>query len=245
MSFGNCLAFGFLLISPIVFGAATTWSEHALRFTAESPIAREQAIKELRQIKNLDAILEKELIGPQRYLALDVIGALGLYHFTGLLKQLSLTGRSGMTFVTLNSLITSQTRQEFIDYYLEVLGDRKISSASKVVLIDTLARLDVSLPMDLVKEFIEPKESPEVRSAILNYVRTHSKRENSNYYYLNIIESVLQQEPFQLRIQALFLVADLPKEARLRFGAKFNDCLHDPHSEVRRVCRELKSKRML
>lgn len=228
----------------MVFGA-TTWSEHALRFTAESPIAREQAIHQLRQMKNLPTILEKELSGPQRYLALDVIGALRLFHFISSLKRLALTDRSGMTFVTLNALITSQTMQQFIDYYLEVLAENKISSASKVVLIDTLSRLGVLMGISLAKKLFESQESPEVRSGILNYVRAQVKGDSPNYYYLNIIDSVFQQEPFQLRIQALYLVADLPRVEKIRFGSRLNDCLRDPHSEVQRVCRELKKQRML
>jgi hypothetical protein len=224
--------------------AGPSWSELALRFTAESQVAREQSIKQLRKIRNLESILAQELERPKRYLALDVIGTLRLYGFIPILQKLAQTEKTGMIFVTLNSLMTIRTQEKFIEYYLESLDGNEISFASKVVVIDTLSRLKVDLGKRRLKKLFRKEEFPEVRSSVLNYIRAQGKDGFAKRYHFELVEEALEQDPFQVRLQAWFLVSELPRNEQLRFHNELSRCSQDPNVEVRRVCANLQYKRI-
>ncbi len=232
-----------ILIVSFEVLAESTWSELALRFTAESQVVREQSIKQLRKIKNLDLILTQELEGAKRYLALDVIGTLRLVGFIPVLKSMVPLEKTGMIFVTLNALMTSQTQKKFIQYYLESLDDNEVSSASKVVIVDTLSRMQVDLGRRRLKKIFRQEETPEVRSSGLNYVRAQLKNGLAKNYYFDLVEEALGQDPFQMRVQALFLIGEIPRNELLRFNNKLSQCTQDSNFEVRKICGKLKNKR--
>src|SRR5688500_12482618 len=88
--------------------AKSHWTAFA-RQVGQSEKTRVAALRELKQIKNLDKLLLKSLESPHKHLALDVIGALEM---RDLIPELLLrigADEDGFLTLTLNSLLNEET----------------------------------------------------------------------------------------------------------------------------------------
>jgi hypothetical protein len=194
---------------------ARSWSWLAGRLTGVSEEDRRGAIEQLRALPRLSDSLSAALAGPRRFLALEVISSLGLRDFLPALLTLSEHDRSGATLLTLNTLLDGHNVEGVARAYRDRLtrdGGRPRSATAAVIMLDTLGRLGVTLPDSTVRAFLE-SPSFELRSAALSYARYqilqfHAPR------FLFAVETALRSHPYQLRLQADFLIADLPPGLR-------------------------------
>jgi hypothetical protein len=220
------------------------WTVWAKRFTGESIVTRNRAIQYFKKTKNLDSILRKKLQSDQQLLALDVIGTLRLKSLLPDLMQLSESDRTGMFYVTMNALITTSNKDAMTAFYLTRLGHRRTSTAARVVIIDTLNRLRVSIPKSLFKELLLEHSSPEVRGAALKYLR-NLLRDDSSEATIGLLQKSLQDECLQLRVQALFIITELPKSLQIRFKNHLKSCIKDPNNDMLRLCQKLHEETLL
>jgi hypothetical protein len=245
---GFCLVF--FLPSVTVFSAtskagvdsAVAWSEHARRFTGESSAVRQTAIDELRRDPHLMDKLRKALGSPEHFLALDVIATLELRSMLPLLIKFSEKDRTGYSYHVINSLMTPKEQPEIARIYTERLRHPKVSAASKMTLLDSLGRMNQVLEESLIGSLIR-HETPEVRSATLYFLRNGIlKRGHTSA--IALLEPALRDEAFQLRLQTLHLLGEIPAQKRQAWfsptlQAAIQGCVKDPFPQVRALCRSL------
>src|ERR1035437_1654974 len=89
---------------------SSSWSREALRLTGESDAVHNRALTRIRRIPRIQEILRKELIGPQKALALDVISALPMRSLLPDLLELAKKDESGFFYLAANNLIAAKDR---------------------------------------------------------------------------------------------------------------------------------------
>ena len=197
-----------------------TWSREALKLTGESNFVRSVAIKNLQRIPNLPEILLREIKGPQRALALDVITALQIKTLVPRLLELAVNDDSGQTYLTIDTLITADNISQVLEVYQRRLLCRwwcaPISAAAKIVVIETLGRTETMLSAARLR-WLFRENTFEVRSAVLRYTRRFLLR-GEHIEFLEIVHLALSSQPHQVRSQARFLLADY--QAKVRAGAR-------------------------
>lgn len=217
---------------------AYSWSESARRFTGESQLVRENEIKNLRRYPNLNAELKRALGSSEHFLALDVISALRLRELFSDLLVFSERDHTGYSYHVINSLFEKQDEDRVRALYLQRLDSSKTSPASKMAILDALARMGITLGNERVERLLRD-ESPEVRSATLSVIRSELVFRNvqRNLPYL---EKTIEDPIFQIRIQTLYLVSELPASFRRanlnRVSALFERCSKDPMPQVKAIC---------
>jgi hypothetical protein len=217
---------------------ADDWSDHARRFTGESDLVKEEAIQKIRQTPDLENTLRKALSNEKKYLALDTISALKLYSLLPDLVSLSEDDESGYFYHAMNALFTSENRPKMIELYRRRLFQENTSAASKMALIDTLARLHSSLTENQLKTLLSDPHF-EVQSAALSYVRYWVLKLGQTDY-LPLIQTALQKKvPFQIKFQALYLISELHPRYRRSSQALLRHCKDDSNTEVRTFCLKL------
>lgn len=198
---------------------ALDWASEALRMTGESELIREQALKNLRRIPQLEMILRRQLNGPQRGLALDVISALEIRSLFPDLLKIARDDTTGFVYITLNNLMTSKNRYDLVKFYKKQLLCKflcTISGPSQVVIIETLARLNEELPIEDLQDLYSDTQWPEVQAAILDYARSailHHKKEA----YVQILKDGLNSDIHQLREQAQSSLLEVPLSIRKKW----------------------------
>ncbi|MCM2277386.1 MAG: hypothetical protein NDJ89_04865 [Oligoflexia bacterium] len=220
--------------------SAPPWPELALRLTGESEAERKRAIQALRTLPGLEAELRKELPlaepSTRRFLALDVIAILGLRNLLPELLAASAHDDTGYSYHAINALLDEDSRAQATRIYRERLAERRTSAASKVALLDTLARLAAPLEERLLERLLLEDSSHEVRSAALSYLRHFAVRLRQPDG-LVLLEKLLEDtQPYQLRLQALYLFSELPPSIRRARARLLKACAGDPHPEVRAFC---------
>lgn len=201
-------------------GSSYHWTALA-RHVGQTERSRDAAIRELRKIKNLDQTLLKSIGTSQKPLALDVITALELTHLVPeLLKKID-SDKDGFLVLTLNSLLSEKNKTSVIDRYLELLKPTRQSESSApalVAMLEPLGRLGVSLSLESVEKLFE-HSYPEVRSAALYYVRmmTLMKLDRS---YLKFINKALSLSPYQVRLQALYVLDEMATKSEYKGALK-------------------------
>lgn len=147
------------------------WTELAKRFSGGGSLIRNQSIKNLKAIPNLEDRMRKELLGSQRLLALDVIATLKLESLLPDLIRLSGEDDSGFLYLAMNSLVTPQNQDQLRRLYYVRVNSPHTSAPAKVVLLDTLIRMRVRLTNSQLQNALIQDPSSEVRSAALYYLR--------------------------------------------------------------------------
>ncbi len=219
----------------------TDWTLEALRLTGESEGVRSKAIKKLLKIPNLKKMLHKELYGPRRYLALDVISSLGFEDFLPELLELAKTEASGVFYLSVDSLLTPQNQKMIADVYRERLLCAKtcgVSPAAEVLLIDTMAQIGDGFTVPELKKIFD-EGWYEVKSAVLNYARAFLLRGKSKIY-LPVLNWTLDSPIIQLRWQTLYLLRELPTSTRAGFIKLLGKCgeFEDPRTppDAQKLC---------
>ncbi len=220
------------------FSSEPEWKTYAQRFTGESAWVREQAIHALKRIPDLDQILRNELQGKHRFLALDVISTLELRTLLPDLIRESESDVSGYTYHAMNALIHSQNRNEIALLYKKRLLSSRCSPAAKLALIDTLGRLHVSLSESQLRTLLKDP-TIEVVSATLYYLREWILR-LEQHEYIPLLEIPFRENAaFQIKLQALSLVSELPRKLQAQARSIATRCLSESHIEVREACRRI------
>lgn len=236
--FGTFLACVF--ISTSAFGAAS-WSDHARRFTGEDQKVRERAIAELKKYPELKTELKKSLGRANHFLALDVISVLRLTSMMPDLLAFAVKDVTGYSYHVISSIIEPKDHDRVGQIYLDRLDDRKTSPAAKMAMLDAAARMDITLGPERTERLLKD-ESPEVRSSVLSLFRTELLRRNYQRG-LNVLETTIQDPAFQVRMQTLFLISELPgtiRRANLSLiDGVFEHCKHDPAPQVKALCESL------
>jgi len=218
---------------------APEWVAFATRLTGESGAVRRAAIFKLKAIRNLPDQLRVALTGPHKYLALDAITAIPLPALLPELLQHSETDENGAFYLAINSLLDSRNRPLITKTYLERLQHPEaLSVPAEVVILDTLGRMGEYLPVEALQKRLR-RSSFEIRSAALYHARfvlMDARKKN----YLALVKEALKTTPFQLRVQAIHLIADLPVNLKAEARAYLDICTSDKNEQVREQC--LRSK---
>jgi hypothetical protein len=233
--------FAFLL-GFFIFSAEASgdWTGLARRLTGESQAVRREAIASLRSVPNLERDLKAAFAGQDRFLAFDVIVALDLRKMVPALLEYSVTDETGYSYHVMNALASAGDRAKILETYETQLVSA--APAGKVAILDAFARTSRELPSAVLDRLFE-HEMPEVRAAALGYVRSavlrHGRREEARRVF-----SALLDPAYQVRLQALYLVSELPAPLRPRhkLRAAVERCRADPFEAVRAFCAELATK---
>ncbi len=219
-----------------------SWTREALRLSGGSDQTRRQALGQLRQQPHLHELLLKELAGPQRGLALDVISALEMRSFLPTLLEKAQTDESGFIYLTINTLLTMQNRDEVVAIYRQRLfcpPACKTSPAAQVILLDALSFIHEKLPYnDLRLLLLSPGAWPEVKAAVVAYVREQTLEQNDNRY-LPLLKIALADPSLQLREQTIYFIAELPKDMRRKRVVDLQNCALPVSPTTQNLCRRL------
>lgn len=219
------------------------WITDARRLTGESERVRKEAIARLRKNTDLESLLQQGLRSGHRFLALDVITALDL---KTMLSELVVDARqdtSGYTYHALNTLMDSQNQRELLKVYVQRLEEEN-SPAATVALLDALSRTRESLGTNLLDRLFR-SEHPEIRSATLYYVRSRVMKFKQSAF-LPYLDRGIRDEAFQIRLQALYQLAEMPLAVRRRNRVtllkSLESCVKDPVEEVKTLCKSISAK---
>ena len=231
----------FLSFAPIS-KASPPWTNYAAKLSGYSEAERRKAILALRPYPHLAEELKRQLLGEEKYLALEVISALGLSSFLPQLKSLSARDENGALYLTINTLVTKENYADISRFYVDRFRKRgPISDPALVVILDTLGRFDVALDEAEILE-VYADRSPEVRSAVLYYVRLLGI-EKKELVYKKLIKQALADPAFSLRLQALYLLGDLAKLRISGISTFLSLCAKDDNQDVREKCLSLGKRR--
>ncbi len=222
------------VISLSGFSHKNEWPQLAVRLTGEADQVRKKAISELRDLPQLEAVLRKELSGERKFLAIDVISALKLEVLLPDLLKFSEKDESGFFYNAINALMDGENRTELLTLYRARIGNDSTPAAAKVALLDTLSRLQIPLGAPLLKKLVLQDPSADVRSAALHYVRQFLLKKDMEFFPL--VALALHSDPFQLRIQAMYLISELNPKWRSFVLRELEECMEDDNSEVREAC---------
>ncbi len=231
---------GFSLASTSAFADAN-WYDYARRFTGENEEIREKSIAALKKDPNLKTELKKALGTANHFLALDVISVLGLKAMMPDLLAFAARDKTGYSYHVINSLIDPKDNDRVGQIYLDRLDSDKTSPAAKMAMLDASARMEITLGPERTARLLKD-DSPEVRSSVLSLFRTELLRRNYQRG-LNVLETTIQDPAFQIRIQTLFLVSELPERIRVGnlslISGVLDRCKNDPMLQVKSLCRSL------
>ncbi len=232
------ISFASAKVEPSPTGRVPSWTESARRFTGESEEVRKKAIQNLKKIPDLKSDLKKALGSPDHFLALDVISVLRLRDLLWELLTYSEKDKTGYSYHVINSLIEKKDEETVSVLYLERLDADKTSPAAKIAILDALGRMGVALGDERVKRLLKD-ETPEIRAATLSLIRSELVLKNVQRN-LPVLETTIGDPAFQIRIQTLYLVSELPPSFRranlTRVNAVFDHCDKDPNSQVKALC---------
>ena len=220
------------------FATGASWTHDARRLTGESGTVRVQMIARLRKIPRLKSTLLAALSTSDRALACDVLVALQMHEALPDLIRLSETDETGLTYLAINTLATKNDLGELGRlYHVRALASRT-SDASRMVLIDTLARMGVRLPEGELKDLLLDRgRAPEIRSAALNYLR-HFALHYGEFSDLKLLGRLLEERNLspQLRMQALYFYTELPGQALRVLGPIKPVCPDAVPAALKKVC---------
>lgn len=233
------------------------WTALARR-VGQSEEGRARAIALLKQEKNLESLLLNALETRDRHLALDVIGSLEMKTLAPELMNRVAADRDGFLTLALNSLMDEKNSPSILRSHIKNLNaDRqaKLSPAAIVAMLEPLGRLGTKIPKrDLTA--LSTHSFPEVRSAVLYYLRAMALQ-HRNREYDSLILQALNATEFQIRLQAVSLLTELARSGiTIRSsasalttvtGATFaaeslnrdklvNHCLSERHPKIRENC---------
>ena len=213
------------------------WIAHARNLSGASDGVRNHSIEALRTTRNIEAILRDALSGPSRFLAMDVISTLKLKNLIPDLVKLSENDPTGTYYLTLNSLITSFNEKEYKELYAKRLLSGSAQPAARMILLDTLLRMQFRLSPKQLSEFLFHDPSPEVRESALYYL--HATLLAPRYDdFVPLLREVLEEKKSsrQRRIQALFTVSELSPELFQGVQSVVSPCPQPEPEDLKAVC---------
>jgi len=219
------------------------WTHDAVRLTGESDFVRATALQNLRRIPDLSNVLLREVRGPRQALALDAITALKIHSLLPNLLQLAERDDSGQLCLTIDSLVTEKTLSLVAKIYRERLFCKdhcQAAEPARLVMLEALGRMGEELPTQLLSK-VFAQSSYEVKSAVLRYIRGRlvvapaADRIKTTERYLPIVLAALNTQPYQIRLQSIYLVREFNLESRA-LSLSFI-CSTDPRPEIRAFCR--------
>jgi hypothetical protein len=216
---------------------AWDWSREAVRLTGESSVVRERAIRRIKKVPHLKEILRREIYGSRRAQALDVISTLELYDLLPDLVQLGADDKTGAIYSAINSLLNKNNMPAVLAVYRKRLlcePGCQASGAAQVVILDTLARTGENLSVGEMDRLFKSSQY-EIKSAALEYVRMNILM-RKKLEFLPFIGVALHSQPWQLRLQSLYLISELPTQIKVKLNVSREDCIQDQNSEVRNSC---------
>ncbi len=234
--------FGLLLgLTPAPARAAANWWDYARRFTGENEAIRQASIAALRKDPDLKGELKKALGTGYHFLALDVISVLELKSMMPDLLAFAERDKTGYSYHVISSLIETKDLDRVGQVYLARLDSPKTSPAAKMAMLDAAARMEITLGPDRTNRLLKD-ESPEVRASVLSLFRFELLRRNYQRG-LSVLETTIQDPAFQIRIQTLFLISELPSSIRRAnlslVGGVLERCKSDPMAPVKALCQSL------
>jgi len=150
---------------------------------------------------------------------------------------------TGATYLTINTLIDKRNERSIIQTYtvrLQHVQAGALSDVSIVILLDTLGRSVAKLsPDDLMR--LMRLTSPEVKSAVLYYVRARLRAYPEEREYFEFLRAGLNEAAYQLRLQTLFALSDLKGALRSEDLIVLSACESDSNIDVAMLCRQLRS----
>ncbi len=222
--------------------AAPAWSYWARKVgQSETEAERSHALTRLRADKSLRSSLKAGLSSADRGLALDAIVALGMKEFVPDLLSRVETDEDGFLTLNLNALIDGKNKNLVVTTYMSLLEApraRAISAAAIVAMLEPLGRLGAVLPKATI-EALFAHSYPEVRSGVLYYARLLSLR-HANRDYHPILVKGLSSGEFQLRLQAVSILAELTRApgvaAPMGRAELARRCKRESHTKVKGQC---------
>ncbi len=230
-------AFGFLLViftGNLVF--SREWTQDALRLTGESTEIRSGAIYRLKKKPGLKKMMRSELKGPRRELALDVIAALEWRDFVPELLQFAKKDETGISYLTINALLTSKNVTKIFETYRKRLADPDTFSLAQVIFLDSFGAMGSALNETEIKNLIK-SPSFEVRVAVVDYLGAIRKT-NKNFQIARLLKLTLEGSPYQLRLRTIYVVDELRTELGKDFQDFYQLCQKDSNAEVRELCNQ-------
>jgi hypothetical protein len=236
-----CLSLGLFLTAGVVNVHAASWTTSARRFTGESASVREKAIATLRKMPDLKSELKKSLGTSNHFLALDVISVLELREMLPELLEFAARDKTGYSYHVISSLIGAKDHDRVGQIYLDRIDNPKTAPASKMAMLDAAARMEITLGPERTKRLLKD-DSPEVRSSVLSLFRTELLRRNYQRG-LTVLETTIDDPTFQIRLQTLYLISELPGSLRRAnlslIEGVFARCKDDPVPSVKELCTSL------
>lgn len=238
------IAVSFLIAFCIVHDAKgardPNWIQRARKVgQSETPAARNAALAGLRKQKNLSSKLVKALDSKDRALALDAIGALPLKDLVPELQKRASSDPDGFLILTLSSLLDQQNKDSILSTYKEALdNESEVSPAAIVAMLEPLGRLGEVLDKSILEK-LAAHPYPEVRSAVLSYIRAHALLHNKRDHD-NLVTKAIGAPEFQIRMQAISFAKEINsqsgKPAILPHSELEKHCLKERASRVREQC---------
>jgi len=215
------------------------WRKWGLRLTGESQKVRNKAISKLKRIPDLAELLRFELEGKDYHQALDIITVLNIKELLPDLIRLSIYDDSGHFYLTLNTFTSNRSVLSRIKkIYVSRLNDARglgLAPVVQMILLDTLGRAGVRLPLKSVLYFLEA-EHYEIKSAAVYYARLHLLRKKPAVKFIPVLKRAMNLEPFQLRVQTYYTISELPDKIRIQLMGK-KEC-KDEFKSVISACKK-------
>ena len=160
-----------------------------------------EASAALRKIPNLGLLLNSELKGPNKYLALEIISSLSVKSALPELIRLSENDENGAVHLTLASLIDEKNAHQIQLLFRSHLIERRNQPVVvQVVLLDTLARFRTPLSKEILLTLFKSEES-ELRLSVLNFINLQADKEKTKIYR-SVIDLALTDSTDAVRLRA-------------------------------------------
>ncbi len=166
-----------LLIAFSAHAEEVAWTKLA-RQMGRSEAARREAVRQLSKRKELPKQLRAALNTSDKYLALEVITALGVKETLPDLERLADRDENGAIHLTLAALLDEKNLAHLEKVFHERLMKSKsnpVPVVLQVILLDTLSRMGTKLDDGLILSLFNSSNAY-VREATLEYVRSQQAR---------------------------------------------------------------------
>ncbi len=225
-----------LALFTLASAAQPRWIVAAKHLIGETDLVRDRSIVELKKIPDLNQILEKELSGPNKAFALDVIVVLQKMEFLPQLLKGVESDVDGILTLATNGLLSVATKDQITSHYVKLLETQssQLKPTVLMAIIDALARAGTTLS-DSVRRDLFAHPFLEIRSAMLGFLRLQFFR-NQRKPSVKELRVAINQKSLQLRRQAAFFLSEL--KAFPEYKPLFEICKHDQDLEIQKLCKE-------
>ncbi len=215
------------------------WVTHARRLSGETDSVRNHSIRTLKTTPQLETILREALTSPRRYLALDVISTLKLKNLAPDLIKLSEHDETGTYYLALNSLIHASDENQFKELYAKRLLSGESPAVARMILLDTLSRMQFRLTPRQLRELLIKDDSPEVRSSALSYLRDTLLKPAYDDF-IPLLRELLELKKIspQLKMQTLFLASEISPELFQQIRDIRAPCPHPAPAPIKERCEQ-------